>query len=171
MISAVSLRSMLVKAFRCICLLGLFLLPAAAVTTQVSRRWCKPSSSCTHGNGCPPEPPHVLAIPQTGIPPVTAATWPCCACHAGRLGLQRCDDQMEKTRPPAFSTGTWAGEGDNHMPVAWQGPEDHANFHSGIAPAPVPTKAGTPLNPCHAGPPALAEPRAGLVHPPSPWPH
>lgn len=101
-------------------------------------------------------------------------------CHGGHLGLQWCNDQKEKTRPPAFSSGTWAGEGDQHEPIAWQGAEDHAKLHSCIAPAPVssPPWHRTPLSSCLTGSPQLtlllAEaaasprcrlPKAGIVHP------
>lgn len=135
MISAVSLRSMLVKDFWCVCSSGLFLLPAAAVAARVfSRCWCKPSSCCTLQQRQPTRTAVCSGHPTDRNPRVAR---PGCVRHGGHLGLQWCNVQKEKTRPPAFSSATWAGEGDHHEPIAWQGPEDHAKLHSCIAPAPV----------------------------------
>lgn len=154
MISAVSLQRVLVKDFWCVCLLGLFL-PAAAATAQVSScHCCKPSSCCTCSDGCPPEPPHAPAIPQTGTPRVTAVTWPCCAC-------QQCDDQMEKTCPPTFSSGTWAGKETTTCPSHGRVQKTMQTF--ALAQHPLLSQSRDPPSA-----PAMQDPQptAGLVHPP-----
>jgi len=154
MISAISLRSTLVKDFWSVCLFGLFLLPAAAVAARSPPLLAQTPLPLHPAVTVTPRP---AACPSR---PTDSVAWPCRACQGGHLTPQWCSDPKQKTHPPASPLGSGQGKGP---PRAHRTAGSRRPCKPSLSRCPHSCRV-----PSSAPSPRCRLPRAGLTCPPKP---